>query len=186
MSDVQTPAPTKTRQMSFSVLDDGTVRADFGEGVDPLTFNPATLPEKLFPSALAKGFIMFLQGRTSRLAGENRTPKTLHDAVAAGLTDLRNGIWTQERQAGAGGEISIEAEAAHWFRVARAEKKGEAYTLTVEQSAEAYAALSEDQQAKLKSLPTYKAAYAKVKAERQTAKAAKLAKKAETEEEIDF
>lgn len=179
--------PTKTRQMSFTVLEDGTVRADFGEGVDPLSFLPATLPESLFPMAMAKGFIARLQGYTSRLSGEDRNPTNLRAAIEKGLTDLRAGIWAAEREPGqGGGEISIEAEAAHMFRVKRAESKGEEYTQTLEQSAADFKALSDEQKAKLKELPRYKAAYAEVKAARQAKLAAKLAKKADGEEDVDF
>jgi hypothetical protein len=176
----------KTRQMTFTVLEDGTVRADFGENVEPLSFLPATLPESLFPNALAKGFISRLQGYTSRLSGEDRTPGKLREAIAKGLTDLRAGIWAAERTPGAGEEISIEAEAAHVYRAKRAKAKGEEYTGTLEADAEAFSALSDEQKTKLKGLSLYKLAYAEVKAARQAAKATKLAKKVQDEESPDF
>ncbi len=177
--------PTKTRQMTFSVLEDGTVRADFGEGVDPVSFHPGTMPESLFPQALAKGFITRLQGYTSRLSGDERNPAALRAAIEAGLTDLRAGKWAAEREPGTGSvEISIEAEAAHWYRVS----KNPDYAGTIAESAEAYSALTDEQKKQLKEVPRYKAAYAKVKAERQALRAEKLAKKADKDEpaEMDF
>lgn len=173
----------KTRQMTFTVLEDGTVRADFGENVDPVSFQPASLPESLFPQALAKGFITRLQGYTSRLAGDDRTPEKLRAAIEKGLADLRAGTWAAERTPGESpaGEVSIAAEAAFLYRVSRAAEKGEEYTKTLEETAEEYNALTDDQKKQLAEVPRYKAAYAKVKAARQTKKAEKLAKKAGAE-----
>jgi hypothetical protein len=169
--------------MTFSVLESGEVRADFGEGIEPIVFMPANLPESLFPQALAKGFITRLQGYTSRLSGEGRTPETLRAAVATGLEDLKAGKWAAERIAGES-EISIEGEAAYRYRVGRAKDKGEVYSGTLADAARDYAALTDDQKKKLKAVPRFAAAYAAVKAERQTARAEMLAKKAG--EEIDF
>lgn len=184
---VQTPqAPAKTeksRQMSFTVLDDGTVRADFGEGVDPLAFHPATMPESLFPPALAAGFIARLRGYTSRLVGDTRTPEGLRKAIEKGISDLKAGIWAAEREPGAGDEISMEAEAAYRYRVKRAESKNEVYTGTLADAVADFNNLTDEQKKVLKGLPRYQLAYAEVKAERQAAKMEKLAKKVKDEEE---
>ena len=177
-------AESKTRQMTFSPLDDGSVRADFGEGIEPFTFIPAQIPESLFPQALTKGVITRLQGYSSRLSGEDRTGQTLRDAIVKGWADLMSGIWAAERAPGAL-EISIEAEAAHVFRVKRGEKKGVPYTGTLAESAEAFAALDEEKQKALKALALYKVAYAEVKARRAAEKAAKLARKAEVEDDSE-
>lgn len=176
---------TKTRQMSFTVLEDGSVRADFGEGIDPITFMPASLPETLFPQALAKGFIINLQGATSRLSGDDRTPAALRDAVAERLDGLKAGKWGVERVAGEG-DISIEAEAAHVYRQDRAAAKGETFTGTLADTAADFALLSDEQKEKLKAVSGYKLAYAKVKASRAAKKAEKMAKKVTTEGEVDF
>jgi len=178
----QAPAEKSARQMTFAILEDGTVRADFGEGIEPISFHPATLPESLFPQALAGGFINRLRSYTSRLNGDGRTPAALHDAVAEGLSDLQKGIWAREREAGLG-EISMEAEAAYRFRVKRAESRGETYDGTLESAVADFRALSDDQKAKLKALPRYQLALAEVKAERQAKAAEKLAKKVTADEE---
>ena len=202
--DTQTPAPTaepkKTRQMSFTVLETGEIRADFGPGLDPIAFNPAELPEGIFPQAVAEGVISRLRGYTSKLSDSDRTPANLRTAIAKGLENLQAGIWAVQRAPGAGGEYSIEAEAAYLYRKGKfeAENPGQVYTNTLAQDAEAYAALSEDtknpdgtvtqgQKSKLKKVARYAAAYAQVKADRAAKKAAKLASKAEeSEEESDF
>lgn len=172
------------RQMSFATLEDGTVRAEFGEGIDPVTFHPAKMPEALFPAALAAGFIGRLRGYTSRLIGDGRTPVALRDAIVKGLSDLNAGIWAAEREAGTGSsEISMEAEAAYVYRVKRAEAKGEVYSGTLEQAAADFAALTDEQTKVLKGLPRYQLAYAEVKARRTAERAEKLAKKVIAEEE---
>lgn len=170
---------TKTRQMTFSILDDGTVRADFGPGLDPLTFNPSTeLPESLFPQAIAGGVVNRARSYTSRASGDDRTPEKLRSLILAAFTDLRNGVWERIRE-GAGEEIAIEVEAAHVFR----QKRDPSYAGTLEESAAAFAALTDDQKKKLKALPRYQAAYADIKAKRAAEKAAKMAKKAEASED---
>lgn len=187
MSDTQAPeVKEKTRQMSFNTLDDGRVRAEFGEGIEPVVFMPASLPESLFPMALAAGVISRLRGYTSRLVGEGRTPEALRAAIVKGLADLNAGVWTQERESGPG-EISIEAEAAFVYRQKRAEAKGETYNGTLEDAAKDFAALTDDQRKTLKALPRYQLAYAEVKARKQAERAEKLAKKViEQEEDIPF
>lgn len=170
---------TKTRQMTFSILDDGSIRADFGPGLDPLTFNPSTqLAEALYPQAIAGGVVNRVRSYTSRLAGDARTPAALREAVAKGFADLMAGVWERVRE-GAGEEISIEAEAAHVFR----QKRDPSYAGTLEDSAAAFSALTDDQKKKLKALPRYQAAYADIKAKRAAEKAAKMAKKAEASED---
>ena len=178
---------TSTRQMTFSILDSGEVRADFGEALDPVTFNPATMPETLFPAALAEGFISRLRGYTSRLTGEDRTPENLRKAIAAGIEALTQGVWKIHREAGAGGEgATMEQEAAFVFRCKRAEAKGEPVGCTLAEAAIAFSALTEEQKSTLKALPRYQAALAEVKAKRATLKAAKLAKKAEADDDFNF
>lgn len=177
---------TKTRQMTFSILDDGTVRADFGPGLDPLTFAPATeLPEALFPQAIASGVVNRARSYTSRATGEDRTPAKLRDLIAKAFADLKAGVWERIREGGGADEISIEAEAAHIFR----QKRDPAYTGTLADSAAAFAVLTDDQKKTLKGLPRYQAAYAEVKAKRAAEKAAKLAAKAgntEGEDSLGF
>lgn len=190
---------TKKRQMSFVTLEDGTVHATFGEGIEPIKFHPATLPDALYPMALALGFITFLKRETSALVGDERTAEALRGKIAAGLEDLRAGKWTAERAASAGPEITAEVEAAHLFRIARGEKIGQPYTATVRETAEAFAALPDGlakdpahadgptpkSKAALKATAAYQQAYAKVKAQRAAARAEKLAKK-EVSSDFDF
>jgi hypothetical protein len=187
MTEAKTPAPEqkKTRQMSFTVLEDGTVRADFGEGVDPLIYHPAQLPESTWPSLLAKGSIARLQSYTSGLQGDERTPVALRARVEKGITDLQAGILAAERIGGAGEEISIEAEAAHLYRVGKAAEKNQTYDSTLEETAAAFSALTDEQKKQLKATARFQAAYAKVKAGRQAKKAEKLGRKA-SEDDVDF
>lgn len=183
------PAPEKEsagRQMSFTVLEDGTVKAEFGPGLEPLAFNPAVLPEALIPDALSEGVISRLRGYTSKLTGDSRTPAKLREAVEKGLENLfSKGIWKIEREPGdPGSTISVEAEAAYVFRLKRyasliaagkpAQEVGDLVT-----AAKQFAALSEEQKKQLKEVPLYKVAYAEVKAKRAQENAAKLAKAAE-------
>jgi len=178
MSD---PTPqTRNRQMSFTVLDDGNIRADFGPGADPILVNVTSdLPASLYPQAVAKGFIANWSGATAKLAGEGRNPLSLRAAVLARIDLNKVGIWGAVRGEGAGEEISIEAEAAHVFRVKRGEKKGEPYIQGLDESVAAFSALSEEQKTKLKATPLYKLAYAEVKAKRAAEKLTKLAAAAE-------
>lgn len=190
-TQAQAPAaePKKTRQMSFTVLDTGEIRADFGPGLDPIAFNPAELPEGIFPQAVAEGVISRLRGYTSKLGDSDRTPSNLRAAIAKGLENLQAGIWAVQRAPGAGAEFSIEAEAAFLYRKGKfeADNAGQVYSGTLEADAEAFAALSDEQKAKLKKVPRYAAAYAQVKADRAAKKAAKLAEKATvSEEDADF
>lgn len=194
MSDeTQTQAePKKTRQMSFTILDTGEIRADFGPGLDPVAFNPAELPEGIFPQAVAEGVISRLRGYTSKLNDSERTPVNLRSAIVKGLENLQAGIWAVQRAAGAGAEHTIEAEAAYLYRKGKFETDnvGQIYAGILDADAEAYVALSDEQKAKLKKVPRYAAAYAAVKADRAAKKAAKLATKADkaevSEEDTDF
>jgi len=38
-------APAKVRQMAFTILEDGTIQATFGDNVEPATLNPSAVPE---------------------------------------------------------------------------------------------------------------------------------------------
>jgi len=179
---VESPAPAeapKKRQMSFSVLDDGQIRAEFGEGVDPILLNPVDVPESLRLAAVTDGLISRLRGYTSRLSDEARTPKALAEAVAKGVSALKSGVWKIEREAGGATEFSQEIHAAFLFRAMRAAKKNEEFTGTIEEAAANWAALDDEQKKKVKALPLYQQALAEVKAKAAQAKAEKLAKKVE-------
>jgi hypothetical protein len=190
---VETPAPApepvegKKRQMSFSLLDSGIIQADFGPGLEPLTLNPADVPEALQAAAVAEGLISRARQGTSKLADKERTPEALREAVSRAFQNLLAGIWKIERAHGAATAFSIEIEAAFRYRVSRAKAKGEEYLGTIEESAAAFAILTEEQKKQLKALPRFQAEFAQVKAERQAAKAAEALKKAdEAEDESPF
>jgi hypothetical protein len=171
----QEPKADKTRQMTFTVGEDGQIRADFGEGIDPVFLNPGAVPEVVAAAAVTEGLISRSRGYTSRLTGAERTPAALRDAVAKAFANLMSGVWKIERAAGAGQEFSIEVEAAFLFRKMRAEAKGEEFTGTLEEAAAQFASLDDEQKKKLKATPRYQLAFAEVKAARQAAKAKKLA-----------
>lgn len=183
MSDTQTQtettsesAETSKRHMSLSVLDNGNIRADFDAGVESIEFAPGDLPESILPAAVAEGLMSRLRSYTSRLNGAGRTPEALRKAIAQGVEDLRNGVWTRTRAEGIG-EISQEAEAAHVFRQLRAAAKGETYTGTLEDDVKAFRDLGDEQKKLLKATDLYKTAMAKVKADRAAKTADKLSKK---------
>ena len=183
------PVPEKTRQMSFTVLDDGTIRADFGPGLDPLTLNPAQVPEALQAAAMTEGLISRARGYTSKLTVADRTPASLRDAINKAFANLLAGVWKIERAAGES-EISMEAEAAFVFRKMRHEAKPEnkdvPFTGTLGEAVAAFATLSDDEKKKLKSLPRYQLALAEVKAARTAAKAAKLRASIKDDDEAGF
>lgn len=179
MSETQTSTEKGGKhQMSFTVGDDGTIRADFGPGLDPLVLDPAKVPESLYPAIIAEGIISRARGYNSKLQGEDRTPAALRGATEKAFENFLQGIWKVER-IGGGLVISIEAEAAFVFRQKRATLKGVTFDGTLEQSAADFAALSEEKKAVLKADKLYAVAYAEVKARRAAEKAAKLAEKAE-------
>jgi len=172
--------------MSFTVLESGEIRAEFGEGAEPFTFNPASMPEALFPLAVAKGVIANLSGATAKLTGEDRNPTKLRAAVVGRWDMLKSGVWGAVRGEGSPDEISMEAEAAHYFRVKRGEKAGQPYTGTLDESAAAFAALSDEQVKKLKDTPLYKLSYAEVKQARASAKLLKMQAKSQEAGDVDF
>lgn len=174
---------TSKRQMSFSVLDDGTIRADFGPGLDPLTLNPGAVPETIIAAATTEGLIARARGYTSKLEGDSRTPASLREAIAKAFTNLLAGVWKIERAPGSGGEYTIEVEAALVFRQMRAASKGETCADTIEQVAAHWETLTDDQRKQVKDLPRYKAAFAQVKAARQAEKAKALMAEADKAEE---
>lgn len=194
-TSVPTPAPApepkaKTRQMSFSVLESGEVHAEFGEGVEPIRFAPAALPEQIFPQAVTAGVISMLRSYTSRLADADRTPENLRKQIAAGLVDLQAGQWGRGRIAGAP-EFTLEGETAHVWRILRFTETNPAedYPGTLEADAREYASKGEELQKKLKATPRWALALARVKADRAARKAEKLGakeRKAESTEELDF
>lgn len=177
-----TPVPEAkaVRQMSFTELDTGDVRADFGPGLEPVVFTPAALPETLLAAALTEGVVARLRGYTSKLVGAARTPEALREAILKGVENLfTHALWKIEREPGEGGTtISIEAEAAWIFRQKRALAKGEAYTQDLADCAKDFSALPDEKRAALKAVPLYKIAYAEVKARKAAENAAKLAKQA--------
>lgn len=177
------PEAKTSRQMSFSVLEDGTIRADFGPELEPLTLNPGDVPETIYTAAVTEGLISRARGYTSKLTDSDRTPAALREAIAKAFTALLAGTWKIERAAGAGEEFSLEVQAAHVFRAMRAKAKGEEYTGTLAEAAENFAALSDEQKKALKALPRYQLALAQVKAEHAAKKAEKLAKKVSESEE---
>lgn len=182
-TETTAPAKEKTRQMSFTVLEDGTIRADFGPELEPLTLNPGDVPETIYTAAVTEGLISRARGYTSKLTDSDRTPAALREAIAKAFTALLAGTWKIERAAGAGEEFSLEVQAAHVFREMRAKAKGETYTGTLAEAAENFGALSDDQKKALKALPRYQLALAQVKADHAAKKAEKLAKKVEASED---
>ena len=98
------------------------------------------------------------------------------------------GIWKIERAPGEGTpEYSIEIEAAFLFRQMRAKAKNEDFTGTIQESADAFAKLSDEEKKTLKALPRYQLAFAEVKAERAAAKSKALAEKLSKEgDDIGF
>lgn len=181
------PEKAKTRQMTFTVMDDGNIRAEFGEGVEVLTLNPASVPEALQAAAVTEGLISRLRGYTSKLVDKDRTPAALQAAVAKGMENLKAGVWKIERAPGEGAEFPIEVEAAFLFRQKRAEAKKEPFTGTLQESAENFAKLTEDQKKTLKALPRYQLAFAEVKAARAAAKLKAMAEKLDAQgDDIGF
>lgn len=183
------------RQMSFSVLDDGTIKATFGENVEPVSLNPSEVPEATQLAAITEGLISRARGYTSKLQDKDRTPENLRAAIVKAFENLRAGVWKVERVAGDGTpEYTVEVEAAFVFRQLRAAAKGEEYTGTIAEVAAEWEQLTEDvkdstgkvieqgQRSKVKALPRYQQALAQVKARRAQEKAARLAKKADDEE----
>ena len=185
MSDPNTPnetESTKTRQMSFHILDDGTIRADFGGDVESLTLPLSDVPEALKISAIADGVISRARGYASKLAEDERTPQNLAKQIALAFANIRAGIWKAPRATSAVKEFSIEIEAAWLFRKMKAETRGEAFSDTLESVSTLWESLTDEQRKQVKDLPRYKAAFAQVKAQRQAEKARKLLRKAETDE----
>mgnify|MGYP000429110810 FL=1 len=182
-STTTTEEKGKTRQMSFSVLDSGEIRAEFGEGIEPLTLNPANVPEHVLAAATVEGLIARSRGYTSKLEGDSRTPAALRDATAKAFENLLAGVWKIERGGTGQTEYSIEVEAAWLFRSKRAAKKGETFTGTLAEAAEGFAKLTDDQKKELKAVALYKACFAEVKAQRAVANAAALAKAADEAED---
>jgi hypothetical protein len=176
------PEAKKTRQMTFTVLETGEIRAEFGEGVEPLVLSPAQVPEALQAAAVTEGLISRLRGYTSKLVDKDRTPSALAAAVAKGMENLKAGVWKIERAPGEGTpDYSIEVEASFLFRQMRAKAKGEPVESagTIEQAAENFAKLSDEQKKTLKALPRYQLALAEVKAARAAAKLKALTEKVE-------
>jgi hypothetical protein len=178
---------TSTRQMSFTIQEDGIIRADFGTGLDPLTLNPQEVPEDVYPQIFSAGLIAFLRARSSKLSGEDRTPAALREVTKAGIIDLLAGKLHTPRVSSAAASFTANAEAAHVYRVLRfAETNpGETYAGTLAADAAAFVALDEDKQKKLLTVPRFQQALAQVKAARLAAKAAKLAKKADASDGED-
>jgi len=169
-----TPETTTKRQMSFTVLEDGSIRAEFGEGIDPLFLNPAMVPETIMAAAVTEGLIARARGYGSKLEGAARTPSALREVTAKAFENLLAGVWKIERTGTGSAEYTIEVEAAHLFRIMRGKAAGTEYTGTLAESAENFAKLTEDQKKQIKALPRFQLALAEVKEKRAAEKRAKL------------
>jgi hypothetical protein len=174
----QTPEKATSRQMTFTILDDGSIQPSFGPGLENLTLLREEFHQNTIEAAISAGMVSRLRAFTSRCTGDERTPENLRAAVALGIESLKKGEWATER-APAALETTIEVEAAWGFRKARAAAEGREFTETLAETAVAWAALTDEQQKKVKALPRYAAILAAVKAERAAAKAAKAQKAAE-------
>lgn len=183
----QTEAPeSKGRQMSFSILETGVIRAEFGAGIEPLEFNPGSVPEAIQADVMAEGIMSRARGYTSKLTGDSRTPLALRGVIAKAFENFGKGVWKIERTPGEGtSEISMEVQAAFEFRKMRAEKKGEEFTGTLHEAAENWATLSDEQKKTLKALTLYQLAMQKVKERVAAERVAKLQAKAAKEETED-
>lgn len=181
-------AKTKTRQMTFTVLENGSVQASFPDsGLENFEFTPANLPEALYPAAMIEGVISVMRSAMGKLSGDERTASAMREILVKRWETLSAGQWKLERGESVGAGYSIEVEAAFLFRQKRAVQKGLDISTagTLEEAAANFAALADDKIARLKADPVYKAAYAEIKAKRAMANAAKLAAKAEASTE-DF
>lgn len=188
MSDT-TPAATpetKKHQMRFVVLDDGTIQAQFGEGIDPVSLDPADVPEKVQLAAITEGLIARARAILGRLDGENRTRENLATATAEAFAAFRSGEWKTERVSTATATYTIEEEAAHEYRLLKAQSKGEVLSATLAETAEFWASLTEDQQKQVKATARFAQARAIVNARRAEAKIAKAAKKAAKQDDDDL
>ncbi len=181
----ETTTEKSKRQMSFAVLDSGLIQASFGPGLDPVTLNPAEVPEAIQAAAVTEGLISRARGYTSKLTEANRTPEKLRDAIVKAFAQLMTGVWKVERDGIAGAEISIEAEAAYLFKVKKAESKGETFAGTMAEAVEAFSKLTDEQKKQLKELPRYKVCYAEIKARRALENVKKLEKAAAASEAED-
>lgn len=180
---VQAPAPAKVRQMAFTILEDGTIQATFGDNVEPATLNPSAVPEAVQLAAIAEGLISRTRSYIGRLEGDDRTPEKMREQCLVGFNNLLAGTWKLERGQGGGStEYTIEVRAALLFRQLKAKAKGEDCADTLETVAGMWAGFTDDQKKQVKALPRYQQALATVKAEAAAAKAEKLAKKADADE----
>lgn len=186
MTEETTPvvtAPAKVRQMAFTILEDGTIQATFGDNVEPATLNPSAVPEAVQLAAIAEGLISRTRSYIGRLEGDDRTPEKMREQCLVGFNNLLAGTWKLERGQGGGStEYTIEVRAALLFRQLKAKAKGEECTDTLETVAGMWAGFTDDQKKQVKALPRYQQALATVKAEAAAAKAEKLAKKADADE----
>lgn len=171
---VATEAPAKVRQMSFTTLEDGTIRAEFGEGLEPLFLNPALLPESIITACVTEGAISRARGYNSKLEGAARTPAALREGTAKAFENLLAGLWKIERSGTGIAEFTIEIEAAHLFRVMRDKAAGKVYEGTMADVSENWAKLTDDQKKQVKALPRYQLALSEVKEKRAAEKRAKL------------
>lgn len=181
VTTTETPAKTgNKRQMQFAILENGNIQASFGEGIDPITLDIATVPEQVQLAAITEGLISRARSYTNNLTDDERTPENLAKRVAKAFAALMAGTWKAERGT-VSAEFTIDQEAAHLFRIKRGEKKGEPYTSTQEETAEAWNALSDEQRKTAKGVPLFQLALAEVKAKRSAEKMAKLVKAAEND-----
>lgn len=179
--ETETPAKTgNKRQMQFAILENGNIQASFGEGIDPITLDISTVPEQVQLAAITEGLISRARSYTNNLTDDERTPENLAKRVAKAFAALMAGTWKAERGT-VSAEFTIDQEAAHLFRIKRGEKKGEPYTSTQEETAEAWNALSDEQRKTAKGVPLFQLALAEIKAKRSAEKMAKLVKAAEND-----
>ena len=182
----ETPVHAK-KQMSFSVLDDGRIMATFGPNLDPVYLGVNEVPEESQIKAIVEGLISRLRGFTSALEGDDRTPENLRTAVIKGADFLRSGGWKVERASGEGVQsFTQEIRAAHLFRKMKADAAGKEFSESLADVSALWEGLSEEQQKLVKATPRYQQALATIKAEDAAKRAAKMAKKAETSEDVDF
>jgi hypothetical protein len=173
---------TRKRQMSFHVAENGDVIASFeGDGIDPIVLSLDSVPESIKIAAITEGLISRARSYCGKV--ETRTPENLRVAVAQAFANLQSGIWKIERESTGITVYPIEVVAAFEFRKGKALAAGKEFTDTLESVAALWDGLTDEQKAQVKALPRYKAAYAAEKAARAVAKAEKLAKKADADEQ---
>jgi hypothetical protein len=143
------------------------------------------VPEEIRLAAIPEGLISRARSATGRCQAAARTPENLRSIVAEIFANFQNGTWRLERQSTAQpatSNFSVEIIAAYEFRKGKAIAAGKDFTDSVADVAELWGTLTKEQQATVKALPRYQAAYAAEKSRRAAAKAERLMKKAAIDE----